>query len=441
MIDPANEVHRVAHVIETTARGLKRKRHQKHLIRGQGAIEKAMRSFFRRQEVAVVAALKPKIGPALSADPAPIKEASSGGKRFASTLLPTSLQPLTFQLDTEEASAYTEAISDMITSAGATLAKEMGSKLGAIKDQLDDVAARYMRTESLSKLTGGLNETSTDRLRTAIGDAWDQGGSYDQIVTAVRGTFDDFSETRAGLIAQTEATDAYNEGRSATAKALGFNEKSWEVESDNPCPECLGNVDDGWIDFDDTFSSGDDAPTAHPGCQCVLNFRSGAADVEESLREAGDGEWVTINGHAVLIGGGADANAERVERAKKSAVRTGQTEQAIADRSEKVLSTAIGVPRTRDNSAFDLRNDEVGIEVKTLVNGKNEKITMSKAALGRKLAEQRADGIKAYTVVVDRRTGGLEGKASYYIREGLGSFRLGSMTSTTLSEIKEMVKP
>ena len=160
-----------------------------------------------------------------------------------------------------------------------------------------------------------------------------------------------------------------------------------------------------------------------------------------AIKEAAEGEWVTIHGHPVLIGGGAEAVSERVERARKSQVRTGQHEQAIADRSEQVLSDAIGVPRTRDNSAFDLRNDDVGIEVKTLVNGKNEKITMSKAALGRKIAEQRADGIKAYTVVVDRRSGGLTGKASYYIREGLGSFRLGSMTPTTLTAIKEMVKP
>ena len=159
------------------------------------------------------------------------------------------------------------------------------------------------------------------------------------------------------------------------------------------------------------------------------------------LREADEGEWVTINGHPVLIGGGAEAKNERVERAKKSQVRTGQHEQAIADRSEKVLSDAIGVPRTADNSAFDLRNDDVGIEVKTLVNGKNEKITMSKAALGRKLAEQRADGLRGYTVVVDRRAGGLTGKATYYYREGFGSFRLGSMTPVSLAQLKEIVRP
>ena len=172
----------------------------------------------------------------------------------------------------------------------------------------------------------------------------------------------------------------------------------------------------------------------------IEHARAMFEEVEDrAIQEAG--EWVTINGHPVLIGGGAADNAERVERAKKSSVVCPKSTQDIADRSERVLSDALGVPRTADNSAFDLRNDEVGIEVKTLVNGKNEKITISKAALGRKLAEQRGDGLKGYTVVVDRRAGGLTGKASYYVREGFGSFRLGSMTPTTLSALKELVNP
>lgn len=130
----------------------------------------------------------------------------------------------------------------------------------------------------------------------------------------------------------------------------------------------------------------------------------------------------------------------RMERAVNSAVRTGKKEQDIADRSEKVLSNVLGIPRTADNSAFDVRNNRVGIEVKTLVNGKNEKITMSKSALARKLNEQKRDKLKGYTVVVDRRSGGMSGRATYYVKEGFGSFRVSNMQKVTLSELKAMVK-
>jgi len=157
--------------------------------------------------------------------------------------------------------------------------------------------------------------------------------------------------------------------------------------------------------------------------------RSGQEAGQFTSKGSGGGEGSSKSGH----------QSERVQRAIQSQVRTGQHEQAIADRSEKVLSKHIGIPRTRDNSAFDLRNDEYGIEVKTLVNGKNEKITMSKAALGRKLAEQRADGIKAFTVVVDRRSGGLTGNATYYVKEGLGSFRVSSMKKMSISDLRELV--
>ena len=100
------------------------------------------------------------------------------------------------------------------------------------------------------------------------------------------------------------------------------------------------------------------------------------------VHEAADGEWVTIHGHPVLIGGGAEAKNERVERAKKSQVVTKKAAQRIADHSEQVLADGLGMNRTPDNSPFDLRTDEVGVEVKTMVNQKNDKITMSKAAIG-----------------------------------------------------------
>lgn len=173
--------------------------------------------------------------------------------------------------------------------------------------------------------------------------------------------------------------------------------------------------------------------------------------IEVEKAEQGD-EWVTINGNHVLIGadgeikgghplgGGAGVDYKPSERMKRAmAAHSGGDlkSQRQADEQERIISKAIGIPRTKDNSAFDLRSDKVGIELKTMTLAKNSKITMTKTALARKNAEIKSDKIKAYTVVADKRSGGTQ----YYIKAGVGSFRVGSMTRASLSEIKSMVKP
>src|ERR1700684_2235237 len=80
--------------------------------------------------------------------------------------------------------------------------------------------------------------------------------------------------------------------------------------------------------------------------------------------------WVTLHGTHVFIGDDGtitkgpsafvgkkpsdlnkgsdkDAHAARVQRAMKSQVRTAYQSQLIAEKSEAVLSRAVGIPRTR----------------------------------------------------------------------------------------------
>jgi hypothetical protein len=47
--------------------------------------------------------------------------------------------------------------------------------------------------------------------------------------------------------------------------------KGWQTSNDEAevCEECRGNEDQGLIDLDDDFESGDEAAPAHPNCQCV----------------------------------------------------------------------------------------------------------------------------------------------------------------------------
>lgn len=245
-------------------RGLHRVRHQQHLTPAKAMISGVMAQYFGRQSVAVLDAVTPHVSSAI----AQFREATVQGKTFANTLLPVSLHPLRMASSPVENSVYAAAIQAVVTGAAETLLTELGSG----ETIAPNVASDYLRNNSLTKLTGDIEPATLNQLRNAVADAWDAGGSYDQIVGAIRDTFEDFSAARADLIAQTEANAAYNAGRDATARAIGLDEKSWETE-DDPCPICEANEAEGWIGIDDTFSSGDDMPLAHPRCSCSCNFR------------------------------------------------------------------------------------------------------------------------------------------------------------------------
>jgi len=96
-----------------------------------------------------------------------------------------------------------------------------------------------------------------------------------------------------------------------------------------------------------------------------------------------------------------------------------------ATANEESVAKAIGGKRTGDNDAFDcLTNTGLAVEVKTIIDGKNPKITMHPKSLRRKKKYIRKNKVRAFTVVVDERSGEKE----FYVRKGVGSFRLVSMT-------------
>ncbi len=89
------------------------------------------------------------------------------------------------------------------------------------------------------------------------------------------------------------------------------------------------------------------------------------------------------------------------------------------------------MPRTGDNRAFDLQSRKYGVEIKSIVSGANEKVTMNAKARTLKAEAERDHGIKGYTLVVDKRPAGIgssTGTTRYFVKQGYGSFRLGAMT-------------
>lgn len=126
----------------------------------------------------------------------------------------------------------------------------------------------------------------------------------------------------------------------------------------------------------------------------------------------------------------------RADRSKTTYKPATQEKQAIADKSEKYLSRMLGLPRTKNNSAFDLQTPKVGVEVKTMVDQANSKITCHPESCARKRDEASKNGLRMYTVVIDKR-GSVPG---YYVATGVGSFRLGSMRRVSIGELRRIIK-
>jgi hypothetical protein len=262
-------IDRLVVILEAPRKGLKHPKHTKHVAPARRRVETILRGYWARQEAAILREITPKIAHLLASFPRIQEATSTVGNRFAANLLPSSLHPLRFPVTPEEARDYDSAMTDAIMGAAKVMAKD----LAAGEIIATDFAARYLRDNSLTRLTGNFAETSVQRLRDSVAKAWDAGGSQTQVIDAIKSTFADFSDARAKLVANTEISDAYNTARFSVAKEAGLDEKSWETESGDPCQICLDNEAQGYIDIEEDFDSGDDAPTAHPNCLCTLNFR------------------------------------------------------------------------------------------------------------------------------------------------------------------------
>lgn len=249
---------------------LKHPRHSQHILPQRAKAKAIMAKFFKRQSKALIAAVRPRIADVLTEAAAPVFQ-RPGGQQAAYKILPDTLQPLLFGVSESEDSDWNEAITAAITAAGIEVAKEL--KTDATLSP--SVSSDYLRQNSLSKLTGGLNDTTKQQLRDAVAEAYESGETATGIINAIRATMADFSEFRAEMIAQTEVNDAYNYGRVELATGAAFEEKSWDPDG-TACEQCMEQVDAGWIDINDDFPGGVDAPTLHPNCDCGIDFRKGA---------------------------------------------------------------------------------------------------------------------------------------------------------------------
>jgi SPP1 gp7 family putative phage head morphogenesis protein len=134
-------------------------------------------------------------------------------------------------------------------------------------------------------LAQGISDTTREDIQDTISAAL-EGDGLDVAYKAILDSVGD--ESRAEMISRTEVMDAANQGQlESWSQAIdagfltGDEKKEWiATAGDNTCEDCQ-DLDGEQVGIDDVFSSGDDAPPAHPSCRCSLGIAGGTIESEE----------------------------------------------------------------------------------------------------------------------------------------------------------------
>lgn len=175
------------------------------------------------------------------------------------------------------------AVARALEYGGIGMLGELGIKIRF--DLKNPRAVDYLKNYG-AKLVKGIDETTRSMLQTLIAKSTEEGWSYKRTAEAIIERFEEFGvgrpqahiDSRAHLIAVTEAGNAYEEGNLIVARDLqeaGLTmEKSWSTVGDSKVSaECQTNESDGWIGIDQAHASGHQRPLRFPGCRCEERYR------------------------------------------------------------------------------------------------------------------------------------------------------------------------
>ena len=163
------------------------------------------------------------------------------------------------------------------------LAEEVGMQ-DAFKLKQPD-AVKWARTQAAIDVSA-VNDTTKETIRGIVTRGLEQGASYDEVARQISKRFTEFAvgkpqahiESRAHLVAINENAVGYAHGETTLIdeiEATGIKlEKSWHtVGDDNVSNGCQRNADNGWIQNDEAFDSGDMTYPRFPGCRCSVHYR------------------------------------------------------------------------------------------------------------------------------------------------------------------------
>lgn len=132
--------------------------------------------------------------------------------------------------------------------------------LSKLKDQ-----ANYLLNRS------SIDDTTKQQMINLIQDAKIiDNATVDEMGSMLSSQFEEISERRGFVIANTETNQAMSTADVAFMRENDVPTKVWVAAGGNTCVICNDNASQGAIGTNEEFDSGDDAPPAHPNCECYI---------------------------------------------------------------------------------------------------------------------------------------------------------------------------
>lgn len=263
---------------------------------------------------------------------------------------------------------------------------------------------------------------------------------------------------QAERIARSEVIRAHAEGAVSALEDLGQERVEWlAAEDERTCPEC--GARDGHV-----YEISERPPLPeHPGCRCTWVLPQADFEVARAAlldEKSATSWWLKSNPNhdphsgEFTSGGGSDSGKEPDPTPSQKSILAKQTSRKVGkevqqyseDRCEPILAgmlkeKGVSTMHLRDNEPADVvrvraGKIEDGVELKTMTDNKNGKITVKADALARKKAWSAENGAQFHTVAFDdqkifdangRGKHGPDAERKLYYKRGCGAFNISAM--------------
>ena len=187
-------------------------------------------------------------------------------KNILDPMLASFSKTLEVDISGQLAEVYLSGQAEMVTwgktKAGVPIAYEGPPIQGAI-----DWAGKHSAT-----LVTQMAEETQRRLALTISNGIKQKRGIPGLARDIRNTFGDMTKYRSELIARTETANALSQASLDTMADMEIDGKEWVTSGStfSQEDECGENEAQGIIPVGQAFSSGHQAPPAHPDCECTV---------------------------------------------------------------------------------------------------------------------------------------------------------------------------